>query len=401
MIDVRKIFNRQQNGQEGATEQIDLRRKVSQIKRRNKIVIGIAVVFLVAFAIALMIYTNIVKYTDFKTMKSLAIDDGVGSQYVPFGKFFVKYGLDGISYIDEEETIWSQAYEMSNPIVDVCESYVAVADKGTNTIYIFNETGSQGKVTTSYPIISIEVAKQGVVAALLEENTANYIEVYDKSGEPLISHKTLLNGNGYPLSFSLSNDGTKMIVSYVCINSGTMESKVLFYNFSEVGQNEVDRMVGGFNNFKSTIIPTVKFLSNNIAVAIGDNKLSIYKMNEKPSLESEIEIKEDIEKVFYNENYIGFVFREESGKNRYRVSVYNLKGTMIMDQTVDMEFDTIKFSGENILIYDDMNCQIVSFDGKERFEYNFKEAIVDIMPTDSFREYLLISNNNVKKIKLK
>lgn len=398
MVDLRKIFNRQRRDEKSDTEQNG--KSIALNRRKNKIAMIIAIVLILSFAGGMAIYRSIVKYTDFRTEKSLAIDDGVGSQYIPFGNFFIKYGLDGISYVDGEETIWSQAYEMSSPMVDVCESYAAVADKGTNTIYVFDESGSKGQVTTSYPIISIEVANQGVVAALLEENTANYIEVYDKEGDPLISHKTLLNGNGYPLSFSLSDDGTKMIVSYVCINSGTMESKILFYNFSDVGQNEVDRMVGGFNNYKSTIIPTVKFLSNNMAVAIGDNVLSIYKMNEKPSLEDEIEITQDIEKVFYNENYVGFVFKEDSGKNLFRIEVYNLKGEQVMNQKVDMEFDTIKFSGKNVMLYDDMSCKIISFKGRERFEYRFKEVIVDIMPTDKFREYLLISNNTVKKIKI-
>lgn len=398
MIDLRRKINGYEN--DNSTGQRGARRNAAFVISKNKIIVVVAILLL-AVIIGVTIYNNTVKYADFKTEKSLAIDDGVGSQYVPFGDFFIKYGLDGIAYIDEDEIIWSQSYEMSNPMVDICEDYVAVADKETNTIYVFDESGNQGKITTSYPIISIEVANQGVVAALLEENTANYIEVYDKEGDPLISHKTLLNGNGYPLSFSLSDDGTKMIVSYVCINSGTMESKVLFYNFSEVGQNEVDRMVGGFNNYKSTVIPTVKFLTNNMAVAIGDDKMTIFEMKEKPSLEEEVEIKEEIEKVFYNEEYVGLVFKEEKGKNLYRIKVYNLKGNIVMDQNVDMEFDTIKFSGKNILVYDDMSCKIVSFDGRERFDYRFQEAIVDMIPTDSFRNYLLISNNTVKEIKLK
>lgn len=401
MANLRKRFSNQDSEGNKAQNQISYVTSLAIHKRKKilKIVIVLLVIAVIAGGVA--IYNSTVNYDGYKTVKSLDIDDGAGSQYVPFGNFFIKYGLDGISYLDGKESVWNQAYEMSNPIIDVCESYAAVADKGTNTIYVFDETGNQGKVTTGYPIIGIEVANQGVVAALLEEDTANYIEVYDKDGDALISHKTLLGGNGYPLAFSLSDDGTKMIVSYVCINSGTMESKVLFYNFSDVGQNEVDRMVGGFNHYKSTVIPIVKFLTNNTAIALGDNKLSIFKMKEKPSLEHEIEINDEIQKVFYNEDYIGFVVNNDTGKAKYRVNVYNMSGKKVMDQALDTEFDTIKFSGNNILIYDDLSCKIISFSGNERFSYRFKEAITEIMPTDKFREYLIVTNNTVKKIKIK
>lgn len=413
MLDLRKVSKKLNIGRENADDNIEknnrgeedgineINRKIIKHKKIIKIRIAAIVILAIIITGGIAVYRSTVKYTDYKTVDKINIDDGVGSKYVAFGEFFIKYGLDGISYIDGKETVWNQAYDMSNPIVDVCGDYAAVADKGTNTIYIFDKTGSKGQVSTSYPIIRIEVANQGVVAALLEENTANYIEVYDKNGDTLISHKTLLNGNGYPLAFTLSDDGTKMMVSYVSVSNGTMESKVLFYNFSEVGQNEVDRMVGGFNQYKSTVIPTVKFLNNNVAIAVGDDVLSIYKMREKPSLEKNIEIKDEIQKVFYDEEYIGLVFKEKNGVNKYRIEVYNLKGKEEMNQSIQMDFEKIKFSGKNIVLYNDMSCEIISFSGKERFNERFKETVVDIMPTKKFREYLVVTNNNVKKIKLK
>ena len=276
-----------------------LERSLEGHRRRKRIRIILICAIVLVSSLGIAIYKKNVSYDKYKVVKSLDIDDGNGNQYVPFCNFFVKYGLDGISYVNGKETVWSQAYEMTNPIVDVCENYVAVADKGGNTIYIFDEQSNKGHVKTTYPIVSIEVASQGVVAALLEEDNANYIEAYDKEGELLISHKTLLNGNGYPLAFSLSEDGTKMVVSYVCINSGSIETKVLFFNFGGVGQNEVDRVVGGMN-YKSTVIPTVKFLQNNVAVAVGDNKMILYKMREKPVVQEEIPIKKEIKKLFYN-----------------------------------------------------------------------------------------------------
>ncbi|MBE5957526.1 MAG: hypothetical protein E7254_01515 [Lachnospiraceae bacterium] len=367
-------------------------------KKRIQIIVVCAIVLVASLSVA--IYKKNVSYDKYKVLKTLDTDDGNGNQYVAFSNFFIKYGLDGISYVNGKETVWAQAYEMSNPIVDVCGNYVAVADKGGNTIYIFDEQSERGKVNTAYPIVSIEIANQGVVAALLEEDKANYIEAYDKDGDLLISHKTLLSGNGYPLSFSLSEDGTKMIVSYVCISSGSVESKVMFFNFGGVGQNEVDRVVGGMN-YKTSVIPTVNFLQNNVAIAVGDNILSIYKMREKPVVQEEIKIKKEIKKLFYNSEYIGLVFENDSGSKKYKVVVYDLKGNKVMEKSVDMDFNDIKFSGKNILMYDDLNCKIIPFKGKEKFSYTFDETINAVIPTEKFREYLIIKNNKVERIRIK
>ena len=43
-----------------------------------------------------------------------------------------------------------------------------------------------------------------------------------------------------------------------------MKTNVVFYNFSEVGQNETERVVGGFNHYDSTIVADVNFIDENI-----------------------------------------------------------------------------------------------------------------------------------------
>lgn len=364
-----------------------------------KIVIGLVIL---AFIVAgIYLFERYRSYDKFKVLDSLKVESGADSKYEAFGEFIVKYSSDGISYIDGEETIWDEAFEMKTPIVDICDKYIAVADKNTNDIYIYNEDGKVGKASTSYPIIKIQVASQGVVAALLEDKNANYIEVFDKEGSKLVSHKTLINENGYPLNFSLSDKGTKMIVSYITIHSGVMSNKVLFYNFSNVGKSSSDRMVGEFNQYKETLVPMVQFISENDAIAIGENLLSIYSMKEKSSLKEEIKFKDEIQKVFYSDKYIGFVFKNTNNKNPYRIEAYNLSGHRIMKKEVNIQCDKVSFSGDNILMYDDMNCKIISFKGVEKFNYTFKAQINSIIPVDGKRTFLFMNNSKIQKVRLK
>lgn len=383
------------------SEKLDFVIKIKSLlyKTNTKIVLGVVLIALLCLVIWLVNIFH--KYDKYKVVDSLKIDTAISSQYEPFEDFIIKYNEDGISYIDGKEVVWNDAIEMKMPIVDVCDAYLAIADKNTNEILIYNKKGKQSNIKTSYPIVKVQVAKQGVVAVLLEDTNAKYIEVFDKEGNQLVTHKALLEDQGYPLNFSLSEDGTKMIVSYLMIEGASIKNVVRFYNFSSAGKNSPNRMVGEFDNYKEVIVPTVEFVSNTEAIAVGENVVSVYSVGDKPSLKETIEVDDEIQKVFYNDKYIGLVFKNKNNNSHYRIEVYTLKGRRVMREDVSMYFETIKFSGKNVILYNDLNCKIISFRGVEKFDYTFKGQINDIIPLDNKREFLLMSGSAIEKIKLK
>ena len=376
--------------------------KSREDKSRNLKIKVITIIGIVcALLLAIYLFCVYRTYNNYKVRKTIKIETGTNSQYQAFGEFVVKYSNDGISYINGTETIWNEAYEMKSPIVDVCGDYLAIADKNSNTIYIFNKKGKVGEVNTSYPIIKIEVAQQGVVAALLEEASANYIELYDKEGNLIVSHKSLLSENGFPLSFSISNDGEKMMTSYLSIKEGSTENQVIFYNFSNVGKDEVDREVGTFNQYGETIVPAVYFVSNEDAIAIGDNVLTIYKMKEKPTIRKEIKFDKEIQKVFYNEKYVGLIFENSKGDTPYKMEVYSLSGEKIMSKEIEMNLDHVKFAGKNVLMYDDVTCELISLKGVVKFKHVFTKQLDAIVPMESTNTFLLMTKNKIEEISLR
>ena len=376
--------------------------KSREDKSRNLKIKVITIIGIVcALLLAIYLFCVYRTYNNYKVRKTIKIETGTNSQYQAFGEFVVKYSNDGISYINGTETIWNEAYEMKSPIVDVCGDYLAIADKNSNTIYIFNKKGKVGEVNTSYPIIKIEVAQKGVVAALLEEASANYIELYDKEGNLIVSHKSLLSENGFPLSFSISNDGEKMMTSYLSIKEGSTENQVIFYNFSNVGKDEVDRVVGTFNQYGETIVPAVYFVSNEDAIAIGDNVLTIYKMKEKPTIRKEIKFDKEIQKVFYNEKYVGLIFENSKGDTPYKMEVYSLSGEKIMSKEIEMNLDHVKFAGKNVLMYDDVTCELISLKGVVKFKHVFTKQLDAIVPMESTNTFLLMTKNKIEEISLR
>ncbi len=368
---------------------------------RVTITIAVVIAAVIIAIVGIFLYRKYKSYDDYKVLSSMNIESGSNSKYLQYCDFVVKYSSDGISYIDSEGTVWDASYQMKSPIIDICDEYIAVADKNTNDIYICDKDGNEGKVTTSYPIIKVEIAKQGVVAALLEDRNANYIEVFDREGNKLVSHKTLLDENGYPVDFSLSESGEKMAVSYIKVNNGAMANKIVFYNFSKAGKNSDNRVVGTFDQYKDVIVPMVKFTSENDVIAVGENVLSIYKMRSKVSLNEDIKIKDEIQKAFYSDEYVGFVLKNSNSRNPYRLEVYNLNGSRVMKKEIAMSYDNVSFAGKNVLMYDDMNCQIISFDGVKKYKHTFRGEINSIIPVDGSNTFLFMTNSKIQKVKLK
>lgn len=370
-------------------------------RRRKFLQAIIAVLIVMVIIVTVKLIQSCRSYSEYKVTSDIGIEDNGSSSIIEFGDCIIKYSSDGISYINGKKTVWNTAFEMKNPIIDVCGDYAAIGTEDSGTIYIYDTSGKVSEINTSYPIVKLEVAKQGVVAALMEDGTTNYIELYDKTGDLIVTQKTILDGNGYPIDFSLSEDGTKMVVSYVCISSGITESKVLFYNFSDVGQNEIDRMVGGFNQYSSSVVPTVEFVDNDTAIAVGDNIFTIYNMDEKPNIQEELTINDEIQKVFYNKKYIGIVTLNTDSVNQYKVTIYNIKGREVANFGIDEEYDTIKFDGKTVMMYTDNQFKVISFSGVTKFDYTFTSDVIDILPIKGSYRYLLVTSDKMEKIKLK
>jgi hypothetical protein len=238
------------------------------------------------------------------------------------------------------------------------------------------------------------------VAAILEDSNANYINLYDESGSKVYSVKTTLAGDGYPLGISISQDATKLIASYVYVNGDSIKTNVVFYNFSDVGQNETERVVGGFD-YDSTLVPEVHFLTDTCAVAIGEDVIGIYRIKEFPSLYKSVQVDAKIDRVFTSSKYIGLVVdNQESGYN-YKLLVYDINGNLVSQTTFNTLYDTIKFDGDTILMYNDSLVTLMNCKGKVLFEQKMDLPVEDVLSAGVKGRYFLVNSTYVQEIYLK
>lgn len=181
----------------------------------------IIVVLLLLLLAAGYLYFQSKTYSKYEVIDSVEREDSAGTQFVSFAGNILKYGKDGALCIDESgQLIWNQTYEMQSPMVDICEGYAVIAEKKGNQIYIMDTKGKCGEIETTMPIQRVQVANQGTVAILMEQEGTGYLQLYDKEGTFLAEGEVHTENSGYPLDITLSNDGRKMAVSLLDINAG-------------------------------------------------------------------------------------------------------------------------------------------------------------------------------------
>lgn len=377
----------------------DAKNRIKRYKRRRRLIITILFIILLCGAGAYLYHLYNRNYQNYEVVNTIeSTGEGIIG-YLSYGSAIIKYSRDGAEAIGANGSrIWNGSYEMKEPIVDTCGEYAVIADKGGKTLKIFDKGGTAGSITTLYDIVKVEIARQGVVAVLMKENKTNYIYLYDVDGTILVDKATDVNKNGYPIDMSLSNDGEKLVISYLSVTQGELVSTVAFFNFGEVGQNYTDRFVGGYE-FNDTIVPRVTFLNNNTVCVYKENGFLLYAMDEIPNLVHEEKFEENIRSILYNDNYAGIVVEGE-GTQKNKLLLYDLSGGKVLERKLDFDYHTIFLAKEEVIMYDNLTCIILKTNGKKKFEYNFDGNITALYPINNIDRYFLIGSSGISEISL-
>ena len=373
---------------------------------RHKAGIGIKGFICTAVVIAIVFgmwsFSRYKTYTTYELLFSNQRTDTLNTQYAEYNGKFLKYSRDGISCVNlRNEALWSQTYNMQMPILDICQNSVVVADMQGNEVYVFDEEGLRTQITTLLPIQQVSVSAQGVTALLLSDSNASWIHLYDAEGTELTGARCRLSETGQPLAISISSDGAKLAVSYLQIQGGTSASCVVFYNFGPVGGNFVDKIVAS-KVYEDQIIPRIKYMNDNICVAVSDQGLIYYEGKEIPE-ETTVALEQgEIRSVFFGSNYIGTVM-EGAGKDsaKYEVHLYDTSGNLILNQETNLSYGRVKMSGSDLILFNENTCEIYSRQGVLRYTGSFDGTIADIYKGSGYRKYILVFSDRTDEIKLK
>lgn len=334
--------------------------------------------------------------SSYEVVTSMSRGDDTSVYYCMMRKGMVKYSKDGVAMTDKSGTVlWNQTYEMASPTMTSAGDYVAVGDIGANTIYIFNEYGQLGRVSTDVPIQEIQISEQGVVAAVLSDTSSNYINLYDKQGNSLGSIKASLENTGYPLAIALSPDASKLAVSYLIVKSGSMQSRIVSYDFSDVAGDHLLDM-----QELEGLYPKAAFLDSREVVLFGEKGFVLYQADSK-KIETQENFESEINSVFCTNQKLGFIFKNEDDNGKYRMEIYNKAGKKSSTYYFDLDYSGMTADDDEVILYNDEEMLIYQMGGRVRFRGTFNTAVTGVMPSWEDGLYWLIDDQSLREIRIR
>jgi len=362
-------------------------------------ILTISMAVLLFIGAIIFLWDNAV-YTSYSEISSFPRISSSDSVCLNHNGRVITYSKDGISSMDTKgNLVWNETYQMQDPIVEVNENAVAVGDYNGHIIYVMNEKGKVGEIDTNLPIRDLCISKTGIVAVVLKDSKLTRLNIYDPKGNELVKSECRMSQNGYPVAVALSDTGEVMEVSYLYVDSGTMKSSVAFYNFSDVGQNSVDRLVSG-NEYADTVIPYVGFLGKDSAFAVGNGRISFYGGADKPVSIAEKLLSEEIQAVYTGMDYVGLVYIDTTGAALYRIDVYDKKGNITLSQNIDIDYQNILIQKNSIVVYNNTECVMYSMSGKEKYRGTFGKSVSLLISANKNNRFIMVSPDSIDIIEL-
>lgn len=373
----------------------DIRQHKTKFARRTVVIAVVAAVI----GAAVFVYLSLQTYTGVRIAETYKVGNASDNSYREFAGGVLKYSRDGIAYLDSSgQEQWNQPYQIKNPSLDVNSQSAAVADKGGNNILVFQKEGLKGEIRTTLPIEKVAVSEQGIVAAVLKNESTPRIICYDTAGNVLVEHKSSMTGGGYPVDIAISPNGEVMQVVYLSVSSGEMTSRVCYYNFGDAGAEKIDHQMTE-KEYKGSVMGSGFFIDETVSAAVGDNCLTIFKGVEEPKEAATVKIKGEIQSVFHSDKYIGILLKTE-GSSRHELCLYNASGKRVLSRGFSGTYKSAKISGGQIILYDGKKCSIYTRFGIHRFEGEMNNNILEIFPAFGINKYIVMDANGMEDVRL-
>jgi hypothetical protein len=142
-------------------------------------------------------------------------------------------------------------------------------------------------------------------------------------------------------------------------------------------------------------------MNDTTAVAVGENVVSIYKIKEYPSLSKEISIGSVIQRVFFSDKYIGLVLNNSDSGDIYKLVVYDLSGNQVCETTFNTEYDKIKFDGNSIIMNNASTLTLLNLKGKTLTNQTVDLPIDAVLSTGTRGSYIMVNSKYVQNIRLR
>lgn len=382
------------------------RRQSADIFTQGRRVVILLLVLVGIIILGLAFQNRFKTHTKFKLKWMHELSEGSLVDYISLGNGFLKYSKDGAVYLKKNgKNVWVDSYEMSNPKTNTNGKYAIVFDVGSKQIVSYTKEGKAASIDTELPIIKAIVSKSGVVTALVEESKSTDIVFFDNEGKKLdITVKSKLSGDGFPTDIAISPDGTALLAAFQYLKGSSMMGRVVFYDFSEIGKNMPNRVVGGFDEeFVSSMVARVKYLDKINSVAIASDGLYFFSSKNiaSPKLVKTIKAENDIEAVAFEGDRLCVVYKNTSEKYNHTLYIYSKTGSVLLKKEFAGDFNKLDMQKGYIYMTKNDNAIIMNTSGVIKYSGSLDVNIHKIVKSGFLSGFTVLGDNDFRGIVLK
>ena len=237
--------------------------------------------------------------------------------------------------------------EVSNPIYNVNNRYLVIAEKGSSKFYLVSDNKISWEKDVDGVISKIDVNRNGYVTVILTGTTyKSVIVTYDSKGNELF--KTFISRN-IALDATISPDNQSMAFAEIDTSGTQIQTTVKIISIEKAKANE-DYITYTYSAPTNSLITNIEYQYKNKLVCIYDDSIHIIENNEDQEI---MKLQEDDKKINHADirltNYIYRTVEKSTGLFQADTAIE----MMNLDSKKETVY-TVEGVAKNIYCYDNV-----------------------------------------------
>lgn len=368
---------------------------------RRAVYIRAALIVVALIAVMIIAYRIYEKrsYDSYEVISTEVSADNISNYRYVKGKI-LRYSADGASLLKSNlEAVWNVSYNMAQPCTAFFDKTILMYDRRGSDVYVYDDKGKIGSFTTQLPILYACCSGAGNVACALEDGDSTEIVYYAADGSQIATVSASVEETGSPVSMALSENGKRLVVSYVTAANGAVSTNLVFYSFKN-SRGDDDEKIDGTKNYTGIVIPDIKYIDDSAAAVFRDNGISFYNGSGRPSESAAVDFDEEIVSAFSGKRYAGVIFKNRNTSKPYRMEIYTENGKLVSSTDMEIVYDRICVCGNEIIFSNSSELAIYTTKGICRYYGSIEEGNLSGVQKLGAKSYLIVTDMNTNVIEL-